>query len=97
MNNNTRPGEQCAGSDESLRLADGGRSEGRTRGGRRHERQHPRPLGYGAGTLRLHPGRDQDTIETDMQMSMGALGLRGIVYATQSTELAGSGRTMRLG
>ena len=45
-------------------------------------------LGYGAGTLRLHPGRDQDTIETDMQMSMGALGLRGIVYATQSTELA---------
>ena len=45
-------------------------------------------LGYGAGTLRLHPGRDQDAIETDMQMSMGALGLRGIVYATQSTELA---------
>ena len=45
-------------------------------------------LGYGAGTLRLHPGRDQDAIETDMQMSMGALGLRGVVYATQSTELA---------
>ena len=45
-------------------------------------------LGYGAGTLRLHPGRDQDTIETDMQMSMGAMGLRGIVYATQRTELA---------
>ena len=45
-------------------------------------------LGYGAGTLRLHPGRDQDAIETDMQMGMGALGLRGIVYATQSTELA---------
>ena len=45
-------------------------------------------LGYGAGTLRLHPGRDQDAIETDMQMSMGALGLRGIVYATQGTELA---------
>ena len=30
VNNNTRPGEQCAGSDESLRLADGGEAkEGR--------------------------------------------------------------------
>ena len=49
-------------------------------------------LGYGQGTLRLRPERDatvpQESIETDMQMGMGALGLRGTVYASEHTELA---------
>ena len=49
-------------------------------------------LGYGQGTLRLRPERDatvpQESIDTDMQMSMGALGLSGIVYAGAHTELA---------
>ena len=49
-------------------------------------------LGYGQGTLRLRPERDatvpQESIETGMQMSMGALGLSGIVYAGAHTELA---------
>ncbi len=49
-----------------------------------------------AGTLRLSPtiaghagdGHAGDVIETDMQMGMGALGLRGVVYANAHTELA---------
>ena len=49
-------------------------------------------LGYGAGGLRLRPERDgakaQDTIKTDIQMRMGALGLRGTVFANATTELA---------
>ena len=49
-------------------------------------------LGYGAGGLRLRPERDgapeQAAIETDIQMRMGALGLRGTVYASTTTELA---------
>ena len=49
-------------------------------------------LGYGAGGLSLRPGRDgapeQETLETDIQMRMGALGLRGIVFADAATELA---------
>ena len=49
-------------------------------------------LGYGAGGLSLRPGRDgapeQETLETDIQMRMGALGLRGIVFANATTELA---------
>ena len=49
-------------------------------------------LGYGAGGLRLRPERDgakaQDTIKTDIQMRMGALGLRGAVFANATTELA---------
>ena len=51
-------------------------------------------LGYGAGTLQLRrqgtalaaaPG---EIIETDLGMGMGALGLRGVVYAGASTQLA---------
>ena len=49
-------------------------------------------LGYGAGGLRLRPERDgapeQAAIETDIQMRMGALGLRGTVFASATTELA---------
>ena len=49
-------------------------------------------LGYGAGGLSLRPGRDGapelETLETDIQMRMGALGLRGIVFANAATELA---------
>ena len=49
-------------------------------------------LGYGAGGLSLRPGRDganeQEILETDIQMRMGALGLRGIVFADAATELA---------
>ena len=49
-------------------------------------------LGYGQGTLRLRPERDatvpQESIETAMQMGMGALGLRGVLYASAGTELA---------
>ena len=49
-------------------------------------------LGYGAGGLSLRPGRDGapelETLETDIQMRMGALGLRGIVFASVTTELA---------
>ena len=49
-------------------------------------------LGYGVGGLRLRLGRDganeQETLETDIQMRMGALGLRGMVFANASTELA---------
>ena len=49
-------------------------------------------LGYGAGGLSLRPGRDGapelETLETDIQMRMGALGLRGIVFADATTELA---------
>ena len=49
-------------------------------------------LGYGAGGLSLRPGRDganeQDILETDIQMRMGALGLRGTVFASVTTELA---------
>ena len=49
-------------------------------------------LGYGAGGLSLRPGRDganeQETLETDIQMRMGALGLRGTVFANATTELA---------
>ena len=48
-------------------------------------------LGYGQGTLRLRPERDatvpQESIETGMQMGMGALGVRGTVYASERTEL----------
>ena len=49
-------------------------------------------LGYGAGGLSLRPGRDGanelETLETDIQMRMGALGLRGTVFANATTELA---------
>ena len=49
-------------------------------------------LGYGAGGLRLRLGRDGanelETLETDIQMRMGALGLRGTVFANAATELA---------
>ena len=49
-------------------------------------------LGYGAGGLRLRLGRDGapelETLETDIQMRMGALGLRGTVFASVTTELA---------
>ena len=49
-------------------------------------------LGYGAGGLRLRQARDganeQDPIKTDIQMRMGALGLRGTVFANATTELA---------
>ena len=49
-------------------------------------------LGYGAGGLNLRPGRDganeQEAIKTDIQMRMGALGLRGMVFANATTELA---------
>ena len=49
-------------------------------------------LGYGAGGLRLRPERDGapelETLETDIQMRMGALGLRGAVFANATTELA---------
>ncbi len=48
-------------------------------------------LGYGAGTLQLRQtGSDLSPtpIETDMRMGMGALGLRGVVYASARTELA---------
>ena len=45
------------------------------------------PAGTGVG-LQSDPGLAQQAIETDMQMAMGALGLRGVVYASASTELA---------
>ena len=47
--------------------------------------------GESAGTgvgLQSDPGAAQQAIETDMHMAMGALGLRGVVYASASTELA---------
>ena len=61
-------------------------------------------LGYGGGTLSLRPARagdagdglksvpgafgESDPIETDIGMRMGALGLRGTVFANATTELA---------
>ena len=45
------------------------------------------PAGTGVG-LQSDPGAAQQAIETDMHMAMGALGLRGVVYASASTELA---------
>ena len=49
-------------------------------------------LGYGTGAMQLHPENEatgpQDTIETDLQLGMGALGVKGIVLATEATELA---------
>ena len=53
-------------------------------------------LGYGAGALTLRQsggadtgGQDADAvIETDLRMGMGALGLRGVVYAGEHTEWA---------
>ena len=56
-------------------------------------------LGYGQGTLTLRPESgtgdrlksvpgESESIETAMQMGMGALGLRGTVYASEHTELA---------
>ena len=56
-------------------------------------------LGYGAGALTLRQsggptgpdsgGQDIDAvIETDLRMGMGALGLRGVVYAGEHTEWA---------
>ena len=47
------------------------------------------PAGAGVG-LQSDPGviPPQQAIETDMSMAMGALGLRGVVYASVSTELA---------
>ena len=49
-------------------------------------------LGYGAGGLSLRPARDGapelEILETDTQMRMGALGLRGIVFANAATEMA---------
>ena len=49
-------------------------------------------LGYGEGELRLRPERDganeQEAMETAMQMRMGALGLRGTLFAGATTELA---------
>ncbi len=45
------------------------------------------PAGTGVG-LQSDSGAAQQAIETDMQMAMGALGLRGVVYASASTELA---------
>ena len=46
-------------------------------------------VGTGVG-LQSDPGvaPPLQVIETDMQMALGALGVRGIVYATESTELA---------
>ena len=47
--------------------------------------------GESAGTgvgLQSDPGVAQQAIETGMQVALGALGVRGIVYATESTELA---------
>ncbi len=49
-------------------------------------------LGYGQGTLQLTPLRTgappQAPITTDMSMGMGALGLRGTLYTSATTELA---------
>ena len=50
-------------------------------------------LGYGAGTLSLRQAGaggqgEAAVIETDVRMGMGALGLRGVVYAGAHTELA---------
>ena len=49
-------------------------------------------LGYGTGTLQLRQERESrgigEAIETDMSLGMGALGLRGVVYASAHTELA---------
>ena len=45
------------------------------------------PAGTGVG-LQSDSGLAQQAIETDMHMAMGALGLRGVVYASASTELA---------
>ena len=44
-------------------------------------------LGYGTGSLALAPSAGE-VIETDLGMAMGALGLRGVVYAGAATELA---------
>ena len=47
-------------------------------------------LGYGEGALRLRPEREsaQSVMETGLQLGMGALGLTGTLYATDTTELA---------
>ncbi len=45
-------------------------------------------LGQMGSDLSLTPAIAGDVIETDMQMGMGALGLRGVVYANAHTELA---------
>ena len=58
-------------------------------------------LGYGTGTLQLRQelkGQGQigtelnsvpgESIETDMSMTMSALGLRGVIYASANTEMA---------
>ena len=58
-------------------------------------------LGYGTGTLQLRQelkGQGQigtelnsvpgESIETDMSMTMGALGLRGVIYASANAEMA---------
>ena len=49
-------------------------------------------LGYGTGAMQLRPENEdtgpQDAIETDLSLSMGALGLRGVVFASAHTELA---------
>ena len=53
-------------------------------------------LGYGEGALRLRPDRGagdglktvSGEMETGLQLGMGALGLTGTVYATDTTELA---------
>ena len=48
-------------------------------------------LGYGAGTLTLRQAAGEGAaaaIETDLRLGMGALGLRGVVYAGAHTELA---------
>ena len=52
-------------------------------------------LGYGRGSLQLTPQRTGDglgatpgeVIDTDLQMGMGAVGVRGVVYAGETTEL----------
>ena len=55
-------------------------------------------LGYGSGTLRLSPeparagavgsAAEGETLDTDLRTDMGALGVRGVVYASAVTELA---------
>ena len=49
-------------------------------------------LGYGTGTMQLRPESEatgpQDALETDLSLSMGAMGVKGIVLSTAATELA---------
>ena len=48
-------------------------------------------VGYGTGSLTLRPdtgGGAGEAIETDLGTTMGAAGLRGVVYASAATELA---------